>query len=125
MSNDFYNEKGPVDLTDKEQAEFWERQVIGLSKTLSDYKSIIQVKTEQKLALEAKNVEFEKKLEAVEMVHSNYVNVSCDLYSTLEKKLEIATDCLKELRPVIEQGEDWELGKWIDEALSKIKSEGL
>ena len=75
--------------------------------------------------LEAKNGELEKKLEAVEMVHSNYVNVSCDLYSTLEKKLEIATDCLKELRPVIEQGEDWELGKWIDEALSKIKSEGL
>lgn len=125
MGNDFYNEKGPIDLTDKEQADFWERQSRGLSKTLDDYKSIIQVKTKQKLALEAKNGELEKKLEAVEMVHSNYVNVSCDLYSTLEKKLEIATDCLKELRPVIEQGEDWELGKWIDEALSKIKSEGL
>lgn len=37
-----------------------------------------------------KAIELEKKLEAVEMVHSNYVNVSCDLYFTLEKKLHEA-----------------------------------
>lgn len=42
-----------------------------------------------------KAIELEKKLEAVEMVHSNYVNVSCDLYSTLEKKLEIAVKSLE------------------------------
>lgn len=39
----------------------------------------------------------------------------------LEKKLEISVACLRELRPVIELGEDWELGKWIDEALAAIK----
>ena len=97
--------------------------------------------------LEAKNGELEKKLEAVEMVHSNYVNVSCDLYSTLEKKLEIVMECLEyygstdnwqetpnrnNLYQMIgnDVSDDFDDalrfgGKRAREALSKIKSEGL
>ena len=73
-----------------------------------------------------KAIELEKKLEAVEMVHSNYVNVSCDLYSTLEKKLEIAVELLTSLRSLIELSMDSEHNyeSWLidnSEALEKIE----
>jgi hypothetical protein len=56
MSNDFYDEKGPIDLTDKEQANFWERQTKGMSKALSEFKAIVRAKSEQIKELEAKLV---------------------------------------------------------------------
>ena len=71
--------------------------------------------------LETKNDELEKKFkEAFEAGQASAI----PRMRELEKKLEIAVTCLKELRPVIEQGEDWELGKWIEKALAAINGEG-
>ena len=55
------------------------------------------------------------------IVNGDYVKSLEAKNGELEKKLEISAACLRELRPVIELGEDWELGKWIDEALAAIK----
>lgn len=84
-------------------------------------------------ALEAKNGEFEKKLKELE---DKEANKRIDLMSlasthtkavkhiaTLEKKLEIAYEALEKINlGELEYGEIYER---IDEALSKIKSEGL
>lgn len=67
--------------------------------------------------LEAKNAELEEMLED-EIALSKEIEQN---YLEAKEKLEIAVACLKELNPIIEQSEDWELGKWIDEALTAIK----
>ena len=71
---------------------------------------------------EAKNVELEKQIEHFKLISADHSRALDDA-SELEKKLEIAVTCLKELRPVIEQGEDWELGKWIEKALTEINGD--
>lgn len=67
--------------------------------------------------------ELEKKLEAMEMVHSNYVNVSCDLYSTLEKKLEIAVEALRYMADLDDNNDGVKYREASEQALKAIEEE--